>query len=261
MYCHNCGVENKKENIFCENCGKKLFKEPIEQKETSGKKKVGKEVGKEILLTATNVTTSTITKSHYVIFKVGIITAVITFLLAVANYYCSYMVSSPDKVVQTFLEASDKLDYNTMVDCLDSKAQNLLNTGGNLAMGLIGSITGLSIDYSTATTLTSAFGESMVTEEQKCHATNFKVEKVEGERLTAFVEQFGTKIKSIGNILGSTAIVSFEVDNKPACVATSNTSPTSQASRLKYQVEVKNYGKEGWKLPVDVNFQYLGEAN
>lgn len=261
MYCHKCGTENKKENIFCENCGEKLYSKTIDQQAKENKKGFVKEVGKELATTTVNVTTSTIKKSHHIAFKVGIITAIVAFIIAIANYYCTYMVSSPDKTVKTFMEASDKLDYNTMVECFDSKTQNLLNTGGNLAMGFIGAVTGFSLDFQTATTITSAFGEEMVSEEQKCNATNFKVEKIEGEKLSAFVEQFGTKIKSIGNVLGSTAIVSFEVDNKSACIANSNIAPSSSASRLKYQIEVKNYGKEGWKIPREVNFQYLGEVN
>ena len=184
----------------------------------------------------------------------------VALIIAIANYYFTYMVSTPDGVVKTFMEATDKMDYNTMVSCFDPSTQKMVSIGGNLTMGFISSVTGFPIDYDTATTISSYFGDSMTTDEQKCHATNFKVEKIEGEKLKAFVEQFGTKIKSVGNVLGSRATVSFEVDNKSQCLPSNNTQVSSEAKRVKYEIEVANYGNSGWKIPGDVNMKYIEDV-
>lgn len=250
MYCRKCGRKNNDNSRFCAGCGGLL------SKKTSIVKK-GIEVTGDI---AKDVVKESVKKGHSVVFKIGIASSLMALIIALANYYFTYMVSTPDGVVKTFMEATDKMDYNTMVSCFDPSTQKMVSIGGNLTMGFISSVTGFPIDYDTATTISSYFGDSMTTDEQKCHATNFKVEKIEGEKLKAFVEQFGTKVKSIGNILGSRATVSFEVDNKSQCLSDNNTEVSSEAKRIKYEIEVVNYGKNGWKIPGDINMKYVGDV-
>ncbi len=267
MYCHKCGTKNKTTDIFCQNCGEKLYP-CVEEKANKVANGISssKSVGKELLETGVKVGAKTVKKGHSLAFKVGIFASIFTVIIALINFYFSYMVPTPDGVVKTFLEAGDKGDYKTMFSCFDPKSQELLSIGGDLASSFIGGVTGFNFDFDTANTISSAFGEYLVTEEQKCHATNFKVESIEGEKLSAFVKEFGTKIKSIGNVLGSTAVVSFEVDNKPACVASSSNTANaitipSEAKRIRYKVEVKNYGSEGWKIPGDVKFEFVEAVN
>ncbi len=263
MYCHNCGKKNEATNVFCENCGKELYKEPTKD-HIKPQSSVGKKIGEELITSGVKVGATAVKKGHSVVFKVGVISSILALVIALANYYFSYMVPTPEGVVQTFMDSNDKGDYKTMFSCFDPKSQELLNVGGNLASSLISSLTGFSFDFDTANTISSALGEYIVTEDQKCHATNFKVESIEGEKLKAFVEQFGTKIKSIGNVLGSKAVVSFEVDNKEHCVSVAQNSAAgntpqvpADATRIRYRVEVKNYGKSGWKIPGDVKFEFV----
>lgn len=253
MYCHKCGTKNEATNLFCQNCGEKLV--TTEGVKSNAASQVATNLGTEAVKAGVKV----VKKGHKLAFKIGITASVFAVIIALVNYYFSYMVSTPDGVVKTFMTASDELDYNTMVSCFDPTTQDLTSIGGDMVMNFIGASTGFNIDFDTATTITSAFGSEMVTEEEKCNATNFKVESITGEKLGAFVEQFGTKIKSIGNVLGSTAIVSFEVDNKPACRFTEEAAAVnSDTGRLKYQIEVKNYGSDGWKIPGELKVEYIG---
>ena len=34
----------------------------------------------------------------------------------------------------------------------------------------------------------------------------------------------------------------------------------SEAKRIKYEIEVVNYGKNGWKIPGDINMKYVGNV-
>ncbi len=262
VYCPKCGTKNDNTNRFCQNCGENLTN--INKIQDNGKEneikeqsipKVSSGIGEEVVKTGVNV----VKKGRGIAFKIGVTASFFALIIALINFYFTYMVSTPDGVVKTFMTASDEMDYNTMVSCFDPTTQELTSLGGDLVMGFIGDSTGFNIDFDTATTISSAFGSEMITEEQKCHATNFKVESITGDKLSAFVEQFGTKIKSIGNVLGSSAIVSFEVDNKESCRLSEDVSSIpSDASRLKYQIEVKNYGSAGWKIPSELNIKYIG---
>ncbi len=253
MFCHKCGAKNDINDSFCQNCGAKLvFANKVKKQSTS---KIVSDAGKK----AVKLGAKGIKKGHSLVFKIGAFTSIFAIVIALLNFYFTYMISTPDGVVKNFFEASDNMDYKSMVACFDPTTQKLASTGGNLIMDFIGSATGFNIDFDTATTISSAFGSQMVTEENQCNASNFKVESITGEKYSAFIKKFGTKIQSIGNALGSTAVVSFEVDNKPTCVASSYSEDIpDNASRLKYEIEVKNYGKDGWKIPGNVTIRYVG---
>lgn len=263
MYCHKCGTKNDITDTFCQQCGEKLFHESSKEANQIASSTT-KKLGEEIATAGVKIGKKAVKKGHSTAFKIGIITSIGVVILAFVNFYFSYMIDSPDDVVKNFMDASDSMNYNAMIECFDPTTQNLASASGDLIMSFIGGVTGFSIDFDTAATISSAFGNEMVTEEQKCHATNFKVESIEGEKLSAFVEQFGTKISSIGNLLGSKAIVSFEVDNKPSCIASNGSVAATtgdipnNAKKIKYQIEVRNYGSVGWKIPGEMKFEYIG---
>ena len=92
MYCRKCGRKNNDNSRFCAGCGELL------SKKTNIVKK-GIEVTGDI---AKDAVKESVKKGHSVVFKIGIASSLMALIIALANYYFTYMVSTPDGVVKTF---------------------------------------------------------------------------------------------------------------------------------------------------------------
>lgn len=251
MYCFKCGKENKGSSDFCGECGAKLVKEESEiekpKKKSSG---ATKEVIRDVASVSGSVAKDGVkvaAKGASQAKKWAIFASIIALLLAGANYYFAYMVESPDEVVEKALIARDKSDVKTLVSCLDPTFQEQFNVAFDLTGGVLNGLMGTSIDWGTLFDASSAFSDYLETPTEKCNATNFKVTSIKGEKLQAFTETFGTKIKSIGNALGTEAVVEFDVDNKEECHMSNDTNAGAGA-KLRYSIIVRKYGKE-WLIP------------
>lgn len=250
MFCHNCGTKSDGNSKFCENCGTELVsnnsKAKAKSKLKEGAKEVVKQSGSVASTVAAVAAVETAKSGVKTAKKVAIFAAIIAFLIAAANYYFAYMVESPDDVVVKFMEARDSGDTKSLVSCLDPKFQKQFDIGFGLAGGLINSLTGVSLPWGDLFDLSSSFSEELGTApSEKCHASNFEVTSITGEKLTAFTEKFGTKIKSIGNFLGSKATVEFDVDNVKGCNLTAD---SASGKKARYSITVRKYG-DNWLIP------------
>lgn len=249
MYCFKCGNKIEDGSIFCENCGTKM----VENVKTKSGKKKGVEIAQN-LATSAATTGGKIVKNHVSTgVKIASISAIIAVVLGLVNFYFTYMVETPTDVVQTFTEAVDKQDVKAIVECLDPKFQKQFSVAFGLTGGVLNSMMGTSIDFDLLLDASSAFSEyiSADVDYEKCNAKNFKVVKYEGEKLSAFVSQFGNKIPAIGNVLGSSALVEFEMDDNGACYD-EKLSPKRRGNKIIYTIKVVKYGKEGWKIPSEI---------
>ena len=275
MFCYKCGKKNKLSATFCEECGTKLFpKEEKEEKKeektekatkksSSATKEAVKEVGKETVKAAAVVATEgakTIKKGYSAGKKIAIFGGLIAIILAGLNYYFTYMVESPGEVVQKAIHSIEKNDYKSFIECTDPSFQKKFEIGLGIAGGIINGATGIGIDWGQLLDIQSAFSDELSglsgLPQSECNASNFKVIEIKGEKLSAFVDTFGDKIPSIGNALGSEAIVEFEVDNSDKC---SMRKQDTNAPRVKYQLKVRKYGN-AWLIPVAENENSLGQS-
>ena len=69
-----------------------------------------------------------------------------------------------------------------------------------------------------------------------------------------------SKIKELNDLKTLLYFLKYKVDNKSQCLSDNNTEVSSEAKRIKYEIEVVNYGKNGWKIPGDINMKYVGDV-
>ena len=250
MFCYKCGRENSDSNVFCEECGTKLINEDSVDKNTKKGSKRKTDTLKKVTDVGVEVasgTVKTVSRGAKVGKRIAIFSIIVALLLAGFNYYFTYMVESPDKVVQKAMAAKEKNDIKTLVSCFDPNFQKQFDIAFKFTGGLLNSLTGVNLDWSTLFDASSAFSDYLEMPVDKCNPTNYKTVSIAGEKLSAFVDTFGTKIESIGNALGSEAVVEFDVDNKEACRLTDD---VGNGSKLRYSIVVKKYGKQ-WLIPVN----------
>ena len=249
MFCYKCGKENDNSSAFCEGCGAELVnKEKIDSiKKGKSKSKLDTlntagEIGAEVA----KKSVKTVSKGVKVARRVAIFSVIIALALGILNYYFTYMVESPDKVVQKAMAAKEKNDIKTLVSCFDPQFQQKFNIAFKMTGGVLNSLIGANLDWSTLFDATSAFSDYLDMPVAKCHPTNYAVTSITGEKLKAFVNKFGTKIESIGNALGSEATVAFDVDNTEECRLTDD---QGNGTKMRYSIVVKKYDKS-WLIPI-----------
>lgn len=100
MFCSECGAKNKKNAAFCEECGAKL--EPIEEEKTQVTKAPKKKKGNKKKLS----------KKQIILISAVVVVVVALFI----GYQVLSSMSSPQKVVENYIEAINKKDYSALYD-------------------------------------------------------------------------------------------------------------------------------------------------
>ena len=274
MFCYKCGKENSDKSTFCEDCGAELIddnklndvKKEAENEVKKAVNKSSKSISKEVVKEAGKVGVEvakagvkTASKGARIVKRAAIISVVVGIILTGLNFYFTYYVESPDKVVSKAMAAKEKNDIKTLVSCFDPTFQKQFEIAFNMTGGFINSLTGVNLDWSTLLSATSAFSDYLEMPVAKCNPGNYKVASISGEKLSAFVDKFGNKIPAIGNALGSEAVVEFDVDNNDQCRLTDD---VKEGAKNRYSIIVRKYGSS-WLIPVEEkdNLKYVSTHN
>lgn len=260
MFCQSCGKANDKIGKYCEHCGKESgFPKHLYTKVKPRRFADGGYMGeREARSAGTSLKTVPVTgsvKSHTLERVVGaaampvkkwimIFLGITGLLFTILSVYFTYFVQSPDAVVKKFFNSLDQLNFKEAVSCIDPQQEKAINAATALTSQAVDTLTGINIDFDKLLDLAPVLPdlvEQMTGEEmndlEKFNVRDVKVVEIKGEKLSMFVNQFGNKIKCIGNALGDEAAVQYTIDEDgqgKTCI-----------------VNVRNYGSYGWRLNDD----------
>lgn len=249
MFCYKCGKKNKESATFCEECGTKLFPK---EKEAIKEIEEGDKVISKTAKTAVKATGKAMKFTTKLVISLVIVVAAVIGL----NYYFTVKVASPDQVVKKAVNSLEKNDIKTFVSCTDPKFQKQFDLGLGVVGGIINGATGANLDWNNLLDLQSAFGEYIDDKDfpkSECNASNYKIVEIKGDKLPGFINDLAKKVPAIGNVLGTEAIIEFEVDNTDKC---NMRKEDVTDSRIKHRLKVRKYGKE-WLIPIEENEEML----
>ena len=255
MFCYKCGKKNKESATFCEECGTKLFPK---EKEDKNEKEVIKEIEEGDKVISKTAKTAVKATGKAMKFTTKLVISLVIVVVAVIglNYYFTVKVASPDQVVRKAVNSLEKNDIKTFVSCTDPKFQKQFDLGLGVVGGIINGATGANLDWNNLLDLQSAFGEYIDDKDfpkSECNASNYKIVEIKGDKLPGFINDLAKKVPAIGNVLGTEAIIEFEVDNTDKC---NMRKEDVTDSRIKHRLKVRKYGKE-WLIPIEENEEIL----
>lgn len=188
-------------------------------------------VGAEVVRAAGQVATGSVRSAGRIAKRIAIWTVVVAFVLGLASACLSHFVPSPEETVDTLFSSIEELDYNAMLDCIDSKTGKQLRAIMGITGDLLGSLTGIDIDLEAFMDLAPAFGSYLEMPELGVfHAetvlyTDYSAKKIQqicmkannGEAIDSgyisdndiisFLNKYHLTLPGLENLLAKTAIV------------------------------------------------------
>ena len=180
----------------------------------------------------------------------GIILAV---LLTIFTVYFTYFTEAPDEVVKDFFVCYTNADIEGMMECIEPSFGKQVNSMLGLGSSLL-DIAGFGVDLSDIIGLAPMFSDYM--DFPDYNPGNFKVVEYSGDKLSDFLESFGHKWIAVGNAIGEEAYVECDVDNISGGIITGI---HSDAARVRVRFRVIKCGDDGWRLPEDLEIEYVGD--
>ena len=235
MFCPKCG-KNVGNSVFCDNCGTQI----IDNKDLQNNNKIEYKTNTIGLNNKTNILDILI--KFFRTFAIICITLAI--ILTIANFYFTKVMTSPKDIVLKAITAKNENDIKTFVSCMDSPFQKEFLAAVDLSTGINSNITGMNLDWNKLMDITSAFNNQNNSEIINCNPNNFKTINVKNEKFQNIIDKYNNI--AVNNALGSTATVSFDVDNTDKC--RTSKAILNEEGRLTYTVTVKKYGN-AWLIP------------
>lgn len=219
MFCSHCGNPLTGEQRFCANCGATIPASPV----TQG---IPNPDGAQIILASSSWL-------KRVIALVVLVTMVFGGYWAYTNYFSDRQVA----VVKKLLNAMNDKDINTIMECLDPNQEQIYNAMSSLAGKVVGSITGINLDFKQI----AAFLPIMWPEITKEEMNNGNMSDVIDHKY------YFKGVKSRKNVDDMVELV-IDVDVESVFRDGHKTTETQEGP-----VYLKNYPGNGWRVVLDKN--------
>lgn len=159
-------------------------------------------------------------------------TVIISIIAIVLSAYFTYFVDSPEDVISEFFEAYENLDVFGMAAKIDPKYEKMFNATSNIFGHFVG--VGLVDVFSFLPLLATKETKQQISLDIEVVSVN-----ITGKTMNKFVEEYGDKIKGIGNALGdrANAVVTFKNPNGE--------------DRITDRVFLKKFKSSGWRILID----------
>lgn len=147
--------------------------------------------------------------------------------------YLTQFASSPAGVVESFFDAYNHSDINGMVSCMEPGTEQMVSGATDLAGSLLGVLTGFDLDFGALVDIMPFFSDTGFD-----HTPQIPISDV---RVISYTSAFSPELTDLLvnfmlefiNVIADTAVVSFQVEG------------------TELQVDVINYGADGWRIPLD----------
>lgn len=251
-FCMYCGAPLTPDSRFCENCGRQQNAEeeapkvempaaseapsaavqsPVAAPAQIPTPSAASVVGVEAVRAAGRAATGGARTAGKIAKTVAIWTAVIAFVIGLATVCLKQFVGTPEETVETFFSSVERMDFDEMLECIDSKSSSQFRAMLGIAGDLFGSITGVGLDFEDLMTLMPSIMppmeetglEEMEVETvlysdystnkivQICNEANERGSLDGGylgdNALLAFLEEHNISILGLENLIAETAIV------------------------------------------------------
>ena len=168
--------------------------------------------------------------------KLAIFAAVVAFLIGAITACLNFFVSAPEDTVNNLVESVSELDYEKMLGCMDSKTENMMRASLGIAGDLMGSITGIGLDFEDLMAFAPAMAPFMETPDlgivdaetvlyadcslqklmEYCEAANSDGDLPDGylsdNEIISFLMDYNIKLPGLENLIAKTAIVKITVE-------------------------------------------------
>lgn len=192
---------------------------------------VASAVGAEVVRAAGKAATKSVSSAGKIAKTIAIWTAVVAFVIGLASACLSHFVSSPEDTMDTLFSSVESLDYETMLNCLDSNTGSQFRAILGITGDLFGSITGIGIDFEDLLALAPSMGAYLDTPEigdyevETVLYTDYSAAKIQqicqqannggsiasgyvsDNAIISFLSEYHITLPGLENLLAETAIV------------------------------------------------------
>lgn len=164
----------------------------------------------------------------------GIASVLILAMLVIGlKVYLVQYASSPQGAVEGFFSAYNNADIQGMVSCMEPGTEDLLSGGTELANAVVKALLGVDLHLDALIDVMPAFANQLVGDTEMVAIQNVQVlsySPVIDAKLADFLVGL---MPELVNVLADEAVVAFEIEDAAA------------------QLEVRFYGENGWRIPLD----------
>lgn len=169
--------------------------------------------------------------------KIAIFAAVVAFLLGAMTACLHFFVAAPEDTVYNLADSISEMDYDKLLSCMDSKTEKMIRASMGLAGDLMGSLTGISLDFEDLMALAPSMAPYLETPDlqirdaetilyadcsikklmQYCANANSEDDFPSGylsdNEIINFLMKYNIKLPGLENLIAKTAIVKITLDN------------------------------------------------
>ena len=120
-------------------------------------------LGEEVLHTGSEVVKEGVKKTGSAAKTVAISATVVAFIIGAIAACLNFFVSPPEETVMTLCSSIEDMDYEGVLDCIDSKTEKQIRAVMGVSGDLFGSLTGISVDFEDLMTLMPSITPDMET--------------------------------------------------------------------------------------------------